>query len=78
MDISTYDAISPIDGRYRKSCESLAPFFSEASLIRYRIKVEAAYFLALCRIPLPQLQNISQEATNVLESLVKDPSGIDI
>lgn len=78
MNISTYDAISPIDGRYRKSCEQLAPFFSEASLIRYRVKVEAAYYLALCEIPLPQLSNVSAKAITDLKKLVLDPSSVDV
>ncbi|MBL0342332.1 MAG: adenylosuccinate lyase [Bacteroidetes bacterium] len=78
MNLSTLDAISPVDGRYRKNCEPLAAYFSEASLIRYRVKIEAAYFLALCKIPLPQLKNVSTEAIKALEQLVKDPSTIDI
>lgn len=51
-------AISPVDGRYRKQVEELAAFFSEAALIRYRLLVEAEYFIALCQLPLPQLKNI--------------------
>jgi len=78
MNISTYDAISPVDGRYRKSCEPLAAYFSESSLIRYRVKVEAAYFIALCRIPLPQLKNISTYSIQKLEKLIQDLSVVDI
>jgi adenylosuccinate lyase len=78
MNISTFDAISPVDGRYRKSCETLAPYFSEASLIRYRLKVEAAYFIALCHIPLPQLKNVSSQALDALKLLAGDQQGADI
>ncbi len=78
MNISTFDAISPVDGRYRKNCEPLASYFSESSLIRYRVKVEAAYFLALCKIPLPQLKNISKDSTIELERLIQDLSVVDI
>lgn len=78
MNISTFDAISPVDGRYRKSCEPLAAYFSESSLIRYRVKVEAAYFLALCRIPLPQLQTIPMDSIQQLEKLIQDLSVVDI
>jgi len=78
MNISTFDAISPVDGRYRKSCEILAPYFSEASLIRYRLKVEAAYFVALCHIPLPQLKDVSKNTLDAFEKLASDPGIADI
>ena len=48
-------AISPIDGRYRSKTAPLAAYFSEYALIRYRIRVEIEYFIALCELPLPQL-----------------------
>ncbi|SFS77422.1 adenylosuccinate lyase [Lutibacter maritimus] len=57
MTLTSLNAISPIDGRYRNKVESLAPFFSEEALIKYRVKVEIEYFIALCEIPLPQLAN---------------------
>jgi adenylosuccinate lyase len=57
MKLTDLTAISPIDGRYRSKVDSLAPFFSEYALIRYRVKVEIEYFIALCRIPLPQLSH---------------------
>lgn len=49
-------AISPIDGRYRDKVEILSGYFSESALIRYRVKVEIEYFIALCELPLPQLE----------------------
>lgn len=55
MNLTSLNAISPIDGRYRDKVASLAPFFSEEALIKYRVKVEIEYFIALCEIPLPQL-----------------------
>ncbi|WP_149303368.1 adenylosuccinate lyase [Pareuzebyella sediminis] len=55
MSLNALNAISPIDGRYRSKTESLAPFFSEEALIRYRVRVEIEYFIALCEVPLPQL-----------------------
>src|ERR1700722_12515529 len=60
-DITALTAISPIDGRYRKTTETLANYFSEYALIRYRIRVEVEYFLALCRVPLPQLEDMDGE-----------------
>ena len=56
MELDLLTAISPIDGRYRGKTESLAAYFSEYALIRYRVRVEVEYFIALCEIPLPQLQ----------------------
>ena len=57
MSISSLNAISPIDGRYRSKVENLAPYFSEEALIKYRVLVEIEYFIALCEIPLPQLND---------------------
>ena len=48
MQLNELTAISPIDGRYRSKTESLAPFFSEEALIKYRVLVEIEYFIALC------------------------------
>ena len=60
MTLTSLNAISPIDGRYRNKVESLAPFFSEEALIKYRVKVEIEYFIALCEIPLPQLADFNK------------------
>ncbi|WP_027124814.1 adenylosuccinate lyase [Gelidibacter mesophilus] len=57
MSLSTLNAISPIDGRYRNKINSLANYFSEEALIKYRVQVEIEYFIALCEIPLPQLKD---------------------
>ena len=56
MSLDILTAISPVDGRYRGKTESLAEYFSEFALIRYRVRVEIEYFIALCELPLPQLQ----------------------
>ena len=61
MELTPLTAVSPIDGRYRNQTAELANFFSEFALIRYRIRVEIEYFLALCRLPLPQLKGISPD-----------------
>ena len=50
-------AISPIDGRYHGKTVELNDFFSEFALIRYRVMVEVEYFISLCELPLPQLEN---------------------
>ena len=58
MDASLF-AVSPVDGRYRHQVEKLSDYFSEAAIIRYRVRVEVDYFIALCRIPLPQLKEFN-------------------
>ncbi len=60
MDFSL-NAVSPVDGRYRKITESLAAYFSEGAIIRYRLLVEVEYFIALCKIPLPQLKGFNKK-----------------
>ena len=55
MDLNLLTAISPVDGRYRGKTEPLAEYFSEFALVRYRVRVEVEYFIALCELPLPQL-----------------------
>ena len=61
MTLSTLSAISPVDGRYRKSVEKLAEYFSEEALIRYRVRIEIEYFIAICNLPLPQLKDIDKK-----------------
>ena len=58
MELNSLTAISPVDGRYRGKCESLDKYFSEFGLIRYRVKVEVEYFIALCESGIPQLSGI--------------------
>ena len=52
-------AVSPIDGRYSQQTSELGTYFSEAALIRYRLRIETEYLIALCLLPLPQLKNVS-------------------
>lgn len=58
MSLSSLTAISPIDGRYRGKVEILENYYSEYALIRYRVKVEIEYFIALCKLPLPQFAGV--------------------
>lgn len=69
MNLTELSAIGPIDGRYRRVTKSLSAYFSEASLIQYRIKVEVEYFIALANIPLPQLADYNQENNRLLRDL---------
>ena len=77
MSLTILNAISPIDGRYRKKVENLAPFFSEEALIKYRVKVEIEYFIALCEIPLPQLTNFNTDLFDELRSIYRNFSSAD-
>ncbi len=61
MNLNELTAISPIDGRYRGKTAVLAAYFSEYALMRYRVRVEVEYFIALCELPLPQLADISAD-----------------
>lgn len=60
MNLDLLTAISPIDGRYRNKTVPLAGYFSEYALIRYRVRVEVEYFIALCELPLPQLAGVDR------------------
>ncbi len=62
-------AISPIDGRYHKATAKLSGYFSEAALIKYRIRVEVEYFIALCELPLPELASFPRERFADLRNL---------
>lgn len=70
-------AISPIDGRYHSKTKSLAAYFSEEALIKYRVKVEIEYFIALCELPLPQLEDVDTSNFDKLRNIYKNFSSID-
>ena len=70
MNILALNAISPIDGRYRKSTEELAAYFSEAALIKYRVAVEVEYFIALCEIGLPGLSDFDKQNYLAIRNIV--------
>ncbi len=65
-------AISPVDGRYRNKTEKLADYFSEAALIRYRVRIEIEYFIALCELPLPQLADVDASKFAALRAIYTD------
>lgn len=65
-------AISPVDGRYRDKVDSLANYFSESALIRYRVMVEVEYFIALCELPLPQLRGFDHALFDNLKEIYLD------
>ena len=65
-------AVSPIDGRYASKTEALGPYFSEFALIRYRVRVEIEYFIALCSIPLPQLKDFDPARFEALRAIYRN------
>lgn len=65
-------AISPIDGRYRGKTVDLADYFSEYALIRYRVRVEIEYFIALCELPLPQLKDFDKNLFERLRDIYRN------
>lgn len=69
MELQDLTAISPIDGRYRKTTQALAAYFSEHGLIHYRVRMEILYFLALTEIPLPGLENFPKEKAAALHAI---------
>ena len=69
MDTHSLLAVSPVDGRYASKSEPLRAYFSEFALIRYRIRVEIEYFIALCEIPLPQLADVDHEKFSMMRDI---------
>ncbi|WP_194973276.1 adenylosuccinate lyase [Aquiflexum lacus] len=72
MNLDNLTAVSSIDGRYGNKTASLRAYFSEFALIKYRVHVEVEYFIALCEIPLPQLNNFDKKLFSSLRSLVQN------
>ena len=77
IGLDSLTAISPIDGRYRGKTVSLAEYFSEYALIRYRVRVEIEYFIALCELPLPQLQDFNHSLFENLRAIYGEFSTAD-
>lgn len=77
LGLDTLTAVSPIDGRYRNKTASLAPYFSEYALMRYRLRVEIEYFIALCELPLPQLADVPHDKFPLLRAIYEQFSEAD-
>ena len=65
-------AISPVDGRYRRVAEPLAEYFSEYALIKNRVRVEVEYFIALCELPLPELEGVDHAIFDTLRDIYRN------
>ena len=72
MNLTQLNAISPIDGRYRNKIAKLANYFSEEALIKYRVRVEIEYFIALCELPLPQLSSFDTSLYSELRKVYEN------
>lgn len=72
MELNELTAISPIDGRYRSKTESLDKYFSEFGLIRYRVLVECEYFIALCNIPLKNLEGVDKSKFEQIRNIYNE------
>ena len=71
MNYTPLTAISPVDGRYHSKTKALQAYFSEFGLIKYRVVVEVEYFIALCEIPLPSLDGLSDQKKEELRNIYK-------
>ena len=72
MELNLLTAVSPIDGRYYTKVESLSNYFSEWALIKYRVRVEVEYFIALCELPLPQLTGVDKALFESLRDIYRN------
>jgi len=77
MTLTALNAITPVDGRYRRTTRALADYFSEGALIKYRVKVEIEYFIALCQVPLLQLATFDESKFEQLRDLYRDSTEAD-
>ncbi|MDX1543007.1 MAG: adenylosuccinate lyase [Christiangramia sp.] len=75
--MTSLSAVSPIDGRYRSKTRKLSAYFSEEALIKYRIKVEVEYFIALYEQGLPQLKDVDPENFKRLRELYENFTALD-
>ena len=77
MKSSPLTAVSPVDGRYHGKTEALSAYFSEYALFKYRLQVEIEYFIALCELPLPGLENFERDLFYLMRKWVDDFSIAD-
>ncbi|MFI5452817.1 adenylosuccinate lyase [Pedobacter sp. UC225_61] len=77
MNLSPLQAISPVDGRYRKTTAKLADYFSEYALIKYRVFVEIEYFIALCEAKIPGLEQFNTTLYPKLRTIHQNFNDVD-
>ncbi len=69
--MNNLEAISPLDGRYRRYVEKLAGIFSELGLIKYRIKVEGEYLIFLSEHPMIEVRRFSDDEKGLVRRLAE-------
>ncbi|MEZ4795048.1 MAG: adenylosuccinate lyase [Flavobacteriaceae bacterium] len=77
MSSQALKAISPIDGRYASKTQALSAYFSEEALMKYRLRVEIEYFIALVTLPLPQLVDFNTSTFQNLRKIYQEFSTED-
>ena len=77
MSLYALNAISPVDGRYQSKTKELSSYYSEAALIKYRLRVEVEYFISLCELPLPQLKKFDAKLYETLRKIYLEFSDDD-
>ena len=77
MSLYALNAISPVDGRYQSKTKELSSYYSEAALIKYRLRVEVEYFISLCELPLPQLEKFDAKLYEPLRKIYLEFSDDD-
>ncbi len=77
MTLTVLSAITPVDGRYRRATSRLANYFSEGALIKYRVRIEVEYFIALCELPLPPLTGLDRDRFESLRDIYRHFSNAD-
>lgn len=77
MVLDVLTAVSPVDGRYRGKTDSLARYFSEFALIKYRVRVEIEYFISLCELPLPQLASFDKSLFEQLRGIYRNMTEVE-
>ena len=77
MNLTALTAISPVDGRYRSKVDTLAPYFSEFGLIKYRVHVEVEYFIALVEFGVAPLSSVDRSVFPALRAIVTNFSEAD-
>lgn len=77
MSLYALNAISPVDGRYHSKTKELSSYYSEAALIKYRLRVEVEYFISLCELPLPQLEKFDAKLYEPLRKIYLEFSDDD-
>src|SRR5580700_340112 len=79
MSTHSIDALSPLDGRYARKLGAVRALFSEAGLMRERVRIECAWLLALSKGPArAPLGSLPQAARVWLETMAQDPQATDV